>query len=106
MANAENVDDRYVNTWKVLTHPSPCAECAPEEVVLDPRREMRYGAVDSLLFYENFAPENEEYIGLYYTEPGTIMANNTWAGLFKSSATGGRNGWPVNTKNCYPVVAH
>ena len=97
MANAENVDDRYVNTWKVLTHPSPCAECAPEEVVLDPRREMRYGAVDSLLFYENFAPDDEEYLGLYYTNPNTLLANNTWAGLFKSSATGGRNGWPDYT---------
>ena len=97
MANADNVEDNYINTFKVLTHPSPCAECEPDEVVLDPRREMRYGAVDSLLFYENFAPANEEYLGLYYTAPNTVLANNTWAGLFKSSATGGRNGWPDYT---------
>ncbi|MBR2168238.1 MAG: hypothetical protein IJ920_08030 [Paludibacteraceae bacterium] len=94
MANADNLDDNYLNTFKVLTHPNPCAECAANEVVLDPRREMRYGAVDSLLFYENFAPTDEEYLGLYYTAPNTILANNTWAGLFKSSAAGGRNGWP------------
>ena len=94
MANADNVDENYINTFKVLTNPGPCVECAVNEVVLDPRREMRYGAVDSLLFYENFAPDNVEYLGLYYTEPNTILANNSWAGLFKSSATGGRNGWP------------
>ena len=97
MANAENVDNRYLNTFKVLTHPSPCAECAFDEVVLDPRREMRYGAVDSLLFYENFAPGDEEYLGLYYTAPNTILANNSWAGLFKSTASDGRNGWPDYT---------
>ena len=97
MANAENVDDRYINTFKVLGYPSPCAKCAPEEVLLDPRREMRYGAVDSLLFYENFAPNDEEYLGLYYTNPNTLLANKTWAGLFKSTATGGRNGWPDYT---------
>ena len=97
MANADNVDNRYINTFKVLTHPSPCVECAADEVVLDPRREMRYGAVDSLLFYENFAPGDEEYLGLYYTDPNTIIGNNTWAGLFKSTGAGGRNGWPDYT---------
>lgn len=97
MANADNVDERYINTFKVLTHPSPCAQCAADEVVLDPRRELRYGAVDSLLFYENFAPADEEYLGLYYAEPNTILANNSWAGLFKSTASGGRNGWPDYT---------
>ena len=97
MANADNVDNRYINTFKVLAHPSPCAECAPDEVVLDPRREMRYGAVDSLLFYENFAPADEEYLGLYYTAPNTVLANTSWAGLFKSTGTAGRNGWPDYT---------
>ncbi len=97
MANADNVDNRYINTFKVLTHPSPCVECAADEVVLDPRREMRFGAVDSLLFYEHFAPGEEEYLGLYYTAPNTVVGNNTWAGLFKSTATGGRNGWPDYT---------
>ena len=97
MANADNVDDRYINTFKVLTNPDPCEECAPNEVVLDPRREMRYGAVDSLLFYENFAPNDEEYLGLYYTAPNTVLANNSWAGLFKSTGSTGRNGWPDYT---------
>ena len=97
MANAYNEDNRYINTFKVLTHPDPCAECAADEVVLDPHREMRYGAVDSLLFYENFAPAEEEYLGLYYTDPNTVLANTSWAGLFKSTATGGRNGWPDYT---------
>ncbi len=97
MANAENADNNYINTFMVLTHPDPCAECAADEVVLDPRREMRYGVKDSLLFYENFAPENEEYLGLYYSDPNTVLANNTWAGLFKSTGTTGRNGWPDYT---------
>ena len=97
MANAENVDNRYINTFKVLTHPDPCAECAANEVVLDPRREMRYGAKDSLEFYEHFAPDNEEYLGLYYSDPNTVIGNNTWAGLFKSTGTAGRNGWPDYT---------
>ena len=97
MANADNVDDNYVNTFKVLTHPNPCTECAADEVVLDPRRELRYGAIDSLLFYENFAPADEEYIGLLYDDPNTIVGNNSWAGLFKSTASGGRNGWPDYT---------
>ena len=97
MEDADNEDNRYINTFKVLTHPDPCVECEADEVVLDPRREMRYGAVDSLLFYENFAPANEEYLGLYYTDPNVILTNKTWAGLFKSTATGGRNGWPDYT---------
>ena len=97
MANAENADNNYINTFKVLTHPDPCVECAANEVVLDPRREMRYGAKDSLEFYEHFAPENEEYLGLYYSDPNTMLANNSWAGLFKSTGTTGRNGWPDYT---------
>ncbi len=97
MANADNVDNRYINTFKVLSNPDPCAECAVDEVVLDPRREMRYGVKDSLEFYEHFAPENEEYLGLYYTAPNTVLANNSWAGLFKSTGTTGRNGWPDYT---------
>ena len=94
MANADNVDNHYLNTFKIFAHPNPCAKCAPDEVVLGPRREMRYGAEDSLLFYENFHPAEEEYIGLYYTAPNTVLGNNTWAGLFTSTAAGGSNGWP------------
>lgn len=97
MANAENADNNYINTFKVITHPDPCAECAADEVVLDPRREMRYGVKDSLEFYEHFAPHDEEYLGLYYSDPNTVIANTTWAGLFKSTGTTGRNGWPDYT---------
>ena len=85
MANADNADNHYINTFKLLNNPL----CEPGEMVLDPRREMRHGAKDSLLFYENFAPAEEEYLGLYYTDPNVILANTTWAGLFTSSA-----GWP------------
>ncbi|MBO7458834.1 MAG: hypothetical protein J6T80_06240 [Paludibacteraceae bacterium] len=85
MANAENIDNHYINTFKLLKGPL----CAEGEYVLDPRREMRYGSKDSLLFYENFAPAEEEYIGLYYSDPNTVIANTSWAGLFTSSS-----GWP------------
>ena len=54
-----------------------------------------YGAEDSVMFYENFKPEKDEYIGLYYTSPNTVLANNTWAGLFKSS-----EGWPEPMHPC------
>lgn len=86
MENAENNDPRYINTFKLENDSDVEAE---GEFVLDPRRELRYGAKDSLLFYEYFEPTKEEYLGLYYTDPNTVIANTTWAGLFTST-----NGWP------------
>ena len=96
MSDAYNTEPNYISTYKLLTGATDCPRCYPGEYVLDPRREMRRGAVDSLLFYENYAPDNEEYLGLYYEntetpfkDPVTIVANNSWAGLFTS-----KEGWP------------
>ena len=95
MATVDNVDPEYMSTYLIIGNNTVCAECADGEYVLDPRRETMYGAEDSVTFYENFRPENEEYIGLYYTDPNTVIANNTWAGLFKSSGD-----WPEPTHPC------
>ena len=95
MADINNSDPNYISTYKIIGKETVCAECEPDEYVLDPHSETMNGAVDSLVFYENFHPENEEYIGLYYTSPSYIVANNTWAGLFTSS-----NGWPTPARAC------
>ena len=95
MADVNNSDPNYISTYKIIGKETVCAECESDEYVLDPRSETMKGAVDSLVFYENFHPENEEYIGLYYTSPSYIIANNTWAGLFTSS-----NGWPTPARAC------
>ena len=90
MADVNNNDPNYISTYKIIGKETVCAECESDEYVLDPHNETMKGAVDSLVFYENFHPENEEYIGLYDSIPYYIVANNTWAGLFTSS-----NGWPT-----------
>lgn len=95
MADVNNSDPNYLSTYKIIGKETVCAECASDEYVLDPHNETMNGAVDSLVFYENFHPENEEYIGLYYKSPYNIVANNTWAGLFTSSA-----GWPTPAQAC------
>ena len=95
MANVDNVEPEYMSTYLIIGKNTECAECADGEYVLDPKREMMKGAEDSVTFYENFRPETEEYIGLYYTDPNTIISNNTWAGLFQSS-----KGWPEPTHPC------
>ena len=101
MENAENLDPNYISTFE-LRHPSnevkahdPVYEGADtllydNEKVLDPRQYTMRGYEDSLTFYEFFHPAKDEYLGLYYTSPNTIVANNTWAGLFVSTA-----GWPT-----------
>ena len=95
MANIENLDPRYLSTYLIIGNNTVCAECADGEYVLDPRRETVHGAVDSVTLYEHFMPEKEEYIGLYYEDPNTVLANNTWAGLFKSTG-----GWPSPSEPC------
>ena len=97
MANAENRDPKYMSTYLIVGNNTVCAECADGEYVLDPKREMVHGAVDSVMFYEHFMPAEEEYIGLYYVagEFNKVLANNTWAGLFKSS-----KGWPDPMSPC------
>ena len=97
MSDPYNTEPNYISTYKLIGGPDPCKECASGvEYLLDPRHEWRYGAKDSLLFYSNFAPANDEYLGLYYEnpetpfkDPVTIVANNSWAGIFTSTA-----GWP------------
>ena len=96
MSDAYNTEPNCISTYKLIGGPDPCVECNSGEFLLDPRREWRYGAKDSLLFYSNFAPANDVYLGLYYENPATpfkdpvtIVANNTWAGIFTSTA-----GWP------------
>ncbi len=97
MSDATNADERFLSTYLLIGNNTECEECADGEYVLDPRREMVHGAVDSLMFYEHFAPDVEEYIGLYYVagEFNKILANNTWAGLFKST-----KGWPDPMSPC------
>ena len=95
MANIDNEDPNYMSTYLLIGKNGECKECETDEYVWDPKRETMYGVEDSVTFYENFRPKEEEYIGLYYTDPNTILANNTWTGLFKSSG-----GWPEPTHPC------
>ncbi len=95
MANVDNVEPEYLSTYLIIGKNSICKECEEDEYVLDPKQETMYGAEDSVTFYEHFKPEKDEYIGLYYTDPNTILANNTWAGLFVSG-----KGWPEPTHPC------
>ena len=96
MSDAYNSEPNYISTYKLFTGATDCPHCGSGEYVLAPHREMRHGAVDSLLFYANFAPDKEVYLGLYYQnpetpfeDPVTIVANNSWSGLFTS-----KEGWP------------
>lgn len=106
MANAENVDPLYLNSFE-LRHPSNEIKAYQDgmteeerqleagEFVLDPRHYTMKGSVDSLTFYEYFTPGKDEYLGLYYkTGLNTILANNSWAGLFKSTSRTTSTGWP------------
>ena len=102
MSDAYNTEPNYISTYKLIGYPT-CSLCveSPYEYVLDPRREWRYGAKDSLLFYSNFAPANDVYLGLYYEnddtpfkDPVTIVANNSWAGAFISTSDTTATGWP------------
>jgi len=94
MGDINNTDPKYISTFQIIGKPT-CIECEPYEYVLDPRRHTMRGATDSLVFYEDFQPENNEYLGLYYDEPYTVLSNNTWAGLFQSS-----EGWPTPADPC------
>lgn len=95
MHNAENNDPNYISSWNILGKEGVCAKCGDGEYVLDPHREVMHGGVDSLVFYEDYSPNIEEYLGLYYTDPNTIISNDTWAGLFTSTA-----GWPTPSTPC------
>lgn len=104
MSDPYNTEPNYISTYKLIGHPT-CVLCEHNETsyeyVLDPHREWRYGAKDSLLFYSNFAPASDVYLGLYYEnsetpfkDPVTIVANNSWAGAFTSTSDTTATGWP------------
>ena len=95
MATVDNVEPEYMSTYLLIGKNSICKQCEEDEYILAPQRETMYGAEDSVTFYKNFKPENNEYIGLYYTDPNTVLANNTWAGLFVSSKS-----WPEPMRPC------
>ncbi|MBQ9340730.1 MAG: hypothetical protein IJS13_10455 [Paludibacteraceae bacterium] len=102
MENAENEDPNYLSTYELRC---PIAEIKRKdgdipdldikEHVLGPRHYTMKGYTDSLTFYENFTPAKNEYIGLYYEEAfNTILANNTWAGLFTTTSKATELSWP------------
>lgn len=95
IGNADNTNPNYLSSYKIIGKEGECAECAVGEYVLDPKHETMYGAEDSLVFYEDYQPDGEEYLGLYYTNPNVILANTTWAGLFTSNL-----GWPTPANPC------
>ena len=115
MENAENLDPNYVSTFEVRC---PVAEIKKKqkigeeyiddlyrpEHVLDPRSYTMKGYEDSLTFYEFFHPADDEYLGLYYTDPNTIVANNTWAGLFTTTSTATDISWPTYKTPYIPGV--
>ena len=105
MENAENLDPNYISTFEVRCPINEIKrkqkigdvyidDLDPKEHVLDPRSYTMKGYEDSLTFYEFFHPADDEYLGLYYTTPNTILANNTWAGLFTTTATTPAISWP------------
>ncbi len=103
MENAENEDPNYLSTFELR---SPVNEIKKKDVgitedlrlqehALDPRQYTMKGYTDSLTFYEFFHPNDDEYLGLYYEESfNTILANNTWAGLFTTTSTATELSWP------------
>ncbi len=104
MENAENADPNYVSTFEVrcpvdhIKTLDGTGPLLPKEHVLDPRQYTMHGYEDSLVFYEYFKPNDDEYLGLYYTTPNTILANNTWAGLFTTTSTETDISWPTYQK--------
>ena len=95
MSDAENSQPNYLCSWKMMGNEGVCDKCLDAEYVLNPTRDTMYGGIDSLVFYQDYQPANMEYIGLYYTAPNTLVANNTWAGIFKST-----QGWPTPANPC------
>ena len=105
MENAENADPDYISTFEVRCpikeikkKDGDIPDLTLKEHVLDPRQYTMHGYEDSLVFYEYFKPNNDEYLGLYYTTPNTILANNTWAGLFTTTSKETSISWPTYQK--------
>ncbi len=95
IGDANNSDPNYLTSYTILGNEGVCVECADGEYVWDPMYMTMRGGKDSLVFYEDHQPNEDEYVGLFYANPNTIIANNTWAGLFKSS-----EGWPTPGNPC------
>jgi len=95
IGDANNSDPNYLTSYTILGNEGVCAECVGDEHVWDPMYITMRGGKDSLVFYEDHQPNEDEYVGLFYTDPNTIIANNTWSGLFKSS-----EGWPTPANPC------
>lgn len=102
MENAENEDPNYLSTYElrfpiadIKRKDGDIPDLDIKERVLAPRHYTMKGYTDSLTFYENFTPAKDEYIGLYYEEAfNTILANNTWAGLFTTTSKATELSWP------------
>ena len=102
MENAENEDPNYLSTFElrcpineIKKKDGAIADLDIKEHVLAPRHYTMKGYTDSLTFYEYFAPNKDEYLGLYYVESfNTILANNTWAGLFTTTSNATELSWP------------
>ena len=83
MENVDNLDPNYLSTFE-LRHPSNEVKAHKDgldgadtllkinEKVLDPRRYTMHGKVDSLTFYEFFAPNKYVYLGLYYIPKNSL----------------------------------
>ena len=101
MEDAENRDPNYLSTYElrcpvneIRKKDGAIPDLQLQEHVLDPRHYTMKGYEDSLTFYEYWAPNDDEYIGLFYENPNTILANKTWAGLFTTTSTATDISWP------------
>ena len=101
MEDEKNLNPNYLSTYEVRCpineikkKDGDIPDLQYNEHVLDPRSYTMKGQTDSLTFYENFKPDDDEYIGLYYTDPNVILANSTWAGLFTTTSDAPTS-WPT-----------
>ena len=95
MSDAENSEPNYMSSYLIMGKTGACELCEADEYVLNPDHYTLHGGEDSLTYYEHWNPDENEYIGLYYTNPNSLLANTTWAGAFISS-----EGWPTPAQPC------
>lgn len=86
LSNDMNNDPNHVTTYQLFE--DTVTGHLPGERLFALIQDTLHGYEDSLVFNEDYY-SNEDFLGLYYTTPNTILANDSWAGLFQSS-----NGWP------------
>ena len=92
LSNDMNNDPNHVTTYHLF---EDTVTRLPEERLFVLLQDTLHGYEDSLVFNEDYFSD-EDYLGLYFTDPNTILANDGWVGLFKST-----NGWP---DYLHPVV--